>query len=77
VRITNADFESRAERLSERNPRYKNIKNTPINTLTIKIIGERSPSRIEIIAKGTHTILITRKKSLSIESFTSSGEIHL
>jgi predicted transcriptional regulator len=80
VIMTKALFVRRKDRLRDSIKRYKNRKNTPTKTLKkkTKIFNHViSPKSTEITARGIPITFIAARKSLSIESFTSSGLIHL
>ena len=80
VITTKADFVRSLDLLIERNSRYINMKLTPINIVTKNTTALAPAIRansMETIARGIPRTFKTLKKSLSIESFTSSGEIHL
>jgi len=67
VRTTNADFESKNERLRERNKRYKNRKNVQIKITpknTNRLIHVMSPASTAIIASGFPILLRAFIKSL-------------
>jgi hypothetical protein len=63
--------------LIERISRYRNIKITPIKIVKKNKIILKKPSITAIIHRGAPIYLSVFKKSLSMESFTSSGDIHV
>jgi len=78
--ITNAERERRTDLLRERNMRYKNMKKTHTSIIkknTKKFTPEISHASTASTPRGVQAILMLFKKSRSIESFTSSGDIHL
>lgn len=80
VITTNADFESMRDLFIERYKRYIYMSKTHMKMIqrnTQILSHDMSPASTAIIPRGAHITCITLKKSLSIESFTSSGDIHL